>query len=199
MPVRRRSTETMTKQRLGHLLIEHSIMLLKGAIDDGMLRSFSQQLHTVSRGDGLVVILLSTPGGGVEEGMILYRALEALAHVREIWLGAVASVQSFGLPLMMAVPAEQRFAYPDTLFYAHRTTISGDIHFAGDTATHEYQLRERQANLEAHLQRQRVMEEIICRGTGMSKRQVKKLCDEPRMLSAAEALELGFVSKIITQ
>ena len=174
------------------------VVYLRGQVKDEMVEYFGSQAHVFREaGDEPVVVMLTTLGGGVLDGMIIYNMLRLIAQHRKVWLLASVTVQSVGLTMMMAVPGERRLAFGDTSFYGHHAKMGYKLECDGGIRDHEYEIAEYQASLDRHRRERQRLVDIVAEGTGMKSEDVTALYDAPRFLDVDEARKLGFISGIL--
>jgi ATP-dependent Clp protease, protease subunit len=132
-----------------------------------------------------VVLLLSTPGGVVMNGMNLYNVLRALPF--KLVTHNVGNVDSIGNAVFLA--GEERYACPHSTFMFHGVA-SG---FPPGGQLEAKQLRERLDNIKADELR---IGSIIEQRTNLTHRQVAALFREARTKDATQAVSAGIVHQI---
>src|SRR4051812_5103512 len=104
---------------------------LLGSVDEQMLRSFLDQRSKLPKGDGPVVVELSSTGGEAETGRRLAQELRMLAASREVFILGKSYVYSAGVTVMAAIPASHRFLTRDTVLLIHERRISKTLALSG--------------------------------------------------------------------
>jgi ATP-dependent protease ClpP protease subunit len=132
-----------------------------------------------------VVLLLSTPGGVVMNGMNLYNVLRALPF--KLVTHNVGNVDSIGNAVFLA--GEERYACPHSTFMFHGVAAS----LPPGSQFEAKQLRERLDNIKADELR---IGSIIEQRTDLTNRQVAALFREARTKDAAQAVSAGIVHQI---
>lgn len=133
-----------------------------------------------------VRLLLSTPGGGVVNGMNLYNVLRGMPF--RLVTHNVGNVDSVGNAVFLA--GERRLACPHSTFMFHGVTFTPSAGYVMD----EKALRER---LESVLADQRRIAGVIAERTTLSPEEIEPLFTEARTKDAAEALRTGLVHRVM--
>jgi ATP-dependent Clp endopeptidase proteolytic subunit ClpP len=157
------------------------IIHLYGDIDDAASYRFSVALGIMDREDGDITIQLSSTGGSVEDGFAIYDAIR-LARNRVVIVG-FGPIMSMAAVIMQA--AELRLMAPNARFMIH------DGHVGVETTALKFASAARE--MSRCLER---MVEILAERSGLTSQKILRLLNEETYLSAAEALESGFVDGI---
>jgi len=137
-------------------------------------------------------------GGGFAHGKTLFNELRALATGRKLYIVTSSEISSMALFVLMAVPREQRFTFPMTYFYFHKSRMQHEVGSGWNLKDqHEYDMKEYGAEIELGANLDHDYEEVILKGSTMTKAQIRELETNPRYLSAKEAVQLGLVAGII--
>ncbi|MGB1190768.1 MAG: ATP-dependent Clp protease proteolytic subunit [Pseudomonadales bacterium] len=90
-----------------------------GQVDEKMARTVSQQLLALSAdGDEPITLYISSPGGHVESGDVIYDMIKFVKPtVRVIGTGWVASAAT---NIYLAAKKENRFSLPNTRYLVHQ-------------------------------------------------------------------------------
>jgi ATP-dependent protease ClpP protease subunit len=132
-----------------------------------------------------VVLLLSTPGGVVMNGMNLYNVLRAMPF--KLVTHNVGNVDSIGNAVFLA--GEERYACPHSTFMFHGVAAG----FEGGGQLEAKQLRERLDSIKADELR---IGSIIEQRTNLTHREVAALFREARTKDATQAVSAGIVNQI---
>lgn len=162
-------------------------VLVFGTITDTLAADVVRRLIALdTMGDAPIDLIVSSPGGHVESGDAIHDAVGFIrAPVTMIGSGWVGSAATH---LFLAAPRERRVCLPNTRFLIHQPS-SGVGGAASDVAIQARELvraRERIAS-------------TIARATGRTLAQVLEDIDRDRWMSAAEAVDYGLVSRIVTR
>ena len=135
--------------------------------------------------DAPITIFISSPGGHVESGDVIYDMIKFIKPaVKVVGTGWVASAAT---NIYLAAKKENRFALPNTRFLVHQPSggSSGD---ATDIKIQADQIVKTRARINR----------IIANETGRALEQVEKDTDRDYWMSVDEAIAYGIVHKVIT-
>lgn len=131
-----------------------------------------------------IYLYINSPGGSITAGMAIYDTMQYIKpDVATFAMGMAASMGQF---LLSSGAPGKRFATPHARVMMHQP--SGGI--AG-TAT------DIRINAELIMHMKRVLSELTAAQTGKTLEQITKDADRDRWFTADEALEYGFVDKVI--
>ena len=132
-----------------------------------------------------IMLYINSPGGHVSAGLAIYDTMQYLhCDVATICMGQAASMGSF---LLAAGTKGKRYALPHARIMMHQP--SGGI---GGTAA------DIAIQAEQMLYTKRMFQERVAYHTGQSPQQIEADSDRDRWFTAQEALEYGFIDKVIT-
>jgi ATP-dependent Clp protease protease subunit len=130
-------------------------------------------------------LYINSPGGSVTAGMAIYDTMQYIKpDVGTVAMGMAASMGQF---LLSSGAKGKRFALPHTRVLMHQPL--GGI---GGTAT------DIKIQAELILKMKQEMAELTAEQTGKSLEQILKDNDRDHWFTAAEALEYGFIDKVVT-
>lgn len=160
-------------------------VFVTGEINTAMAKLVAEQLHALAYiNDEPIVMFISSPGGHVESGDMIFDAIRFIKPV----VIAVGSgwVASAGALIYVAAEKENRYSLPNTRFLLHQPTGG----FQGramdfDTYAKEITIMKERLN------------KIFSDATGQPVEKVRVDTDRDFWLSAQEAVEYGLVHKII--
>lgn len=132
-----------------------------------------------------VVLLFSTPGGVVMNGMNVYNVLRAMPF--KLTTYNVGNVDSIGNAIFLA--GEERYACPNSTFMFHGVAFTP----AANTSCDEKFLRERLDSLQADQKR---IGAIIEERTNLTAEQIGPLFLEAQTKDAAYAVSAGIVDQV---
>jgi ATP-dependent protease ClpP protease subunit len=141
--------------------------------------------NIATQGVAKVTLCLSTPGGGVMQGMNIYNMLRAMPF--ELITHNVGNVDSIGNAIFLA--GKKRYACAHSTFMFHGVGFAVD----GPERLEEKALRER---LDSILADQKRIGTIIEERTALTPAQIEPLFLEARTKDAAYALEAWIVDEI---
>jgi ATP-dependent Clp protease protease subunit len=156
-----------------------------GQITEKIARSVTEKLLALaSDNDDPITIYISSPGGHVESGDVIYDMIKFVKpEVRVVGAGWVASAAT---NIYLAAKKENRFSLPNTRFLVHQPS-GGSQGDATDIQIQADQIIKTKARIN----------KIISEETGRPLEQVEKDTDRDYWMSVDEAVEYGIVSKVI--
>ena len=168
-------------------LLRDRIIFLGTQVDDDIANKLCAQILLLAAEDPArdISLYINSPGGSVTAGMAIYDTMQyAECDISTIAFGLAASMGQF---LLTAGTKGKRFALPHTRIMMHQPSagIGGS---AADIAIMAEQF--------AHTKRE--LNELQAQHTGKSIEQVTTDADRDRWFTAADALEYGFIDRVIT-
>ncbi len=156
-----------------------------GQINEDAARKVTEQLLAWSaESDDPITIYISSPGGHVESGDVIYDMVKFIKPtVRVVGMGWVASAAT---NIYLSAESENRYALPNTRFLVHQPS-GGSQGDATDIKIQAEQILRTKARINR----------IIARETGQPLEQVEKDTDRDHWMSVEEAKDYGIVGKII--
>jgi ATP-dependent Clp protease protease subunit len=156
-----------------------------GEINDKIARSTTERLLALaSDGDDPISIYISSPGGHVESGDVVYDMIKFIKPVvRVIGTGWVASAAT---TIYLAAKKENRFSLPNTRYLVHQPS-GGSQGRATDIAIQAEQIVAMRARIN----------KLIADETGQPIERVAVDTDRDYWMTAEEAIKYGIVSKIV--
>ena len=156
-----------------------------GDINDKMARSVTEKfLALAAESDEPISIYISSPGGHVESGDVIYDIIKFIKPtVKMIGTGWVASSAA---TIYLAADKANRYSLPNTRFLVHQPSggSSGD---ATDIAIQAEEIVKTRTRIN----------KLIADETGQPLERVAKDTDRDFWMSAEEAIEYGIVGKVI--
>jgi len=132
-----------------------------------------------------IYLYINSPGGSITAGMAIYDTMQYIKpDVATVAMGMAASMGQF---LLSSGAPGKRFATPHARVMMHQP--SGGIY--GTTT-------DVRINAELIMHMKRTLAQLTADQTGKTLEQVNKDADRDRWFTAEEALEYGFVDKVIT-
>lgn len=157
-----------------------------GGIDERVARTVTEQLLALAaESDDPITIYISSPGGHVESGDVVYDMIKFVKpEVRVVGTGWVASAAT---NIYLAAKKENRYALPNTRFLVHQPS-GGSRGDATDIAIQAEEIVKTRARINR----------LISEETGRPLEQVEKDTDRDYWMSVEEAIEYGIVGKSVT-
>ena len=168
-------------------LLKERIIWLGSEVRDENANAICAQMMLLAAEDPEkdIFLYINSPGGSITAGMAIYDTMQFVQpDVATVAMGMAASMGQF---LLSSGAKGKRFATPHARVMMHQP--SGGI---GGTAT-DVRIT---AQLIMHMKS--VLAELIADQTGKSVEQIHADSDRDRWFTAPEALEYGFVDRIIT-
>jgi ATP-dependent Clp protease protease subunit len=170
---------------LAHKFLKTRQILLSGEINKPLAEKIVRQLLVLEAdSNDPIKIFIDSPGGDADAGYAIFDMIRFInAPVYTIGMGLVASAGSI---ILLAAPAERRFALPNSHYLIHQP-LSGIKGVATEIEIHA-----------AELEKMRVkINELIAAETGLAVDKVAKDTDRDFWMNAAEAKDYHLVSKVI--
>lgn len=183
------SPATRTSARSGFMdekLFKSRAITLFGSIDDKLARSVTERLLALaSDGDDPITLYVSSPGGHVESGDVIYDMIKFIQPVvKVVGTGWVASAAT---TIYLAAEKENRFSLPNTRFLVHQP-LGGARGDATDIAIQAEQIVKMRARIN----------QLIANETGQPLDRVAQDTDRDYWMTVEEAVEYGIVGKVIS-
>jgi ATP-dependent Clp protease, protease subunit len=157
-----------------------------GQINERIARSVTEQLLALSaESSDPITIYISSPGGHVESGDVIYDMIKFIKPVvRVVGTGWVASAAT---SIYLAAKRENRFSLPNTRYLVHQPS-GGSRGVATDISIQAQQIMKTKQRIN----------KLISDETGRPLEQVEKDTDRDYWMSVDEAIEYGIVTKVVT-
>ncbi len=170
---------------LDEKLFKSRSVTIFGEINDKIARAVTERLLALDAdSDEPISIYISSPGGHVESGDVIYDMIKFInAPVKVIGTGWVASAAT---TIYLAAEKENRFALPNTRFLIHQP-LGGSRGDATDIKIQAEQIVKTRARIN----------QLIANETGQPLDRVAKDTDRDYWMSVEEAKAYGIVSKIV--
>ena len=166
-------------------LFKSRCLTIFGEINDKIARSVTERLLALaSENDDPITLYISSPGGHVESGDVVYDIIKFIKPVvRVIGTGWVASAAA---TIYLAADKENRFALPNTRFLIHQP-LGGSRGDATDIAIQAEQIVRTKARIN----------QLIAKETGQPLDRVAKDTDRDYWMTADEAKEYGMIDEVL--
>jgi ATP-dependent Clp protease protease subunit len=168
-------------------LLKDRIVLLGEAVDEHTASLICAQLLFLESEDPAkeIYLYINSPGGMVTAGLAIYDTMRYIAcPVATLCMGQAASM---GALLLCAGSPGMRYALPHSRIMIHQP--SGG--FRGQATDIEIHARE-------VLRLKQTLNEIMAEHSGQPVERMEELTERDNFLSAAEAVELGLVDRVLT-
>ena len=168
-------------------LLRERIIFLGGQVDDDIANQLCAQMLLLAADDSGrdIHLYINSPGGSVSAGMAVYDTMQFIGNdVATIAMGMAASMGQF---LLCAGAAGKRFALPHARIMMHQPS-GGMGGTAADIAIQAEQM----------LYTKRMFQERVAFHTGQPQAQIEADSDRDRWFTAQEAMDYGFIDKVVT-
>lgn len=169
-------------------LLRQRIILLGQQVDDEVANRIAAQMLLLAAEDpqAEISLYINSPGGSVSAGMAIFDTMEVIGcDVATFGMGLAASMGQF---LLSAGTAGKRYALPHCQILMHQPS-------AGVSGT------ESDIMIQAQMFRRSKQElsELVASHTGQTVERITTDSDRDRWFSADEALEYGFIDRVIAR
>ena len=170
---------------LDEKLFKSRAITIFGEINDNVARSVTERLLALAAAnDDPIMIYISSPGGHVESGDVVYDMINFIKpEVKVIGTGWVASAAT---TIFLTAKKKNRFALPNTRFLVHQPS-GGSRGDATDIAIQAEQIVKMKARIN----------QLIADETGQSLERVAEDTDRDYWMSVEEAIDYGIVGKVV--
>lgn len=174
-----------TPAMLTEKLFQKRHIILTGGIDDEKAKIVSAQLLAMAaENDEPINLFISSPGGHVESGDMIYDMIKFVSPtVRTIGSGWVASA---GALIFVAAEKQNRFCLPNTRFLLHQPSggMGGNASDIAIQAKEIIKMKDR-------------LNQIFATETGQSLDVIEKDTDRDFWMGTEEAINYGLLGKVI--
>lgn len=166
-------------------LFKSRAITIFGNIDDKLARGVTEKLLALAaENDDPITIYISSPGGHVESGDVVYDMIKFITpEVKVVGTGWVASAAT---TIFLAAKKENRFCLPNTRFLVHQP-LGGARGDATDIAIQAEQIVKMRTRIN----------QLIADETGQPLERVAQDTDRDYWMTVEEAIEYGIVSKAV--
>lgn len=178
--------EAPTSRFIDEKLFKSRSITIFGEIDERLARSVTEKLLALAAaGDEPITLYISSPGGHVESGDVVYDMIKFIKpEVRVVGTGWVASAAT---TIYLAAKKENRFSLPNTRFLVHQPS-GGSRGRASDIKIQAEQIIK---------MRERI-NRLIADETGQPLERVARDTDRDYWMTVEEAIDYGIVGRKIT-
>jgi len=168
-------------------LLKERIIVLGSEVTDQVANRICAQLLLLAAEDSErdINLWINSPGGSVYSGMAIYDTMQFISN--DVVTVAMGMAASMGQLLLCAGAKGKRFALPHARIMMHQP--SGGI---GGTAA------DIAIQAEQMLYTKRMFQDRVSFHTGQSAEQIEADSDRDRWFTAQEAMDYGFIDKVVT-
>ena len=168
-------------------MLKTRTVLISGTIKKELAEKTIRQLLLLEdMSDDPIRVFIDSPGGDADAG---YAIFDMLRFVKpDIWTIGMGLVASAAAIIQLAAPKERRVGLPNSHYLIHQP-LSGIRGVATDIEIHAKELEKLRGKINR----------LIADETGVPYIQVEKDTDRDYWMNAAEAVNYGLISKVITR
>ncbi len=174
---------------IDQLIFESRTIFVSGEVNSEMAVKVNRQLLALERSNpsAPIVLWIDSPGGEVYSGFSIYDTIQFIQpRVITIVAGLAASM---GSVIALAADKENRLAFPNSKLLIHQPLLGGV-------------LRGQASDLEIHakdiIALKKKMHRLYAERTGVAESKFIEIMERDRWVEPGEAIELGLISKIIS-
>lgn len=170
-------------------LLMDRILFLSSEIDSDVSNILSAQLLWLEQqGDGDITMNISSPGGSIYDGYIILDTMNYIKpEISTICMGMVASMATI---IASSGTKGKRFILPHSRFLIHQPMTG----ISNGTQCSDVQIKAKEIEiLKVELTK------ILSNNSNLDYDEVEKMCDRDTIMTAEEAVNYGFLDKIITK
>lgn len=166
-------------------LFKSRAITIFGEINDNLAQAVTAKLLALAAdNDDPITIYISSPGGHVESGDVIYDMIKFIEpEIKVIGTGWVASAAT---TIYLAADKENRFSLPNTRFLVHQP-LGGARGDATDIAIQAEEIVKMRGRIN----------QLVADETGQPLERVAKDTDRDYWMTVDEAIEYGIVNKIV--
>lgn len=167
-------------------MLKTRTILIAGEINKELAERVIRQLLILEQeSEDPIRVFIDSPGGDADAG---YGIFDTIRFVQpDVWTVGVGLVASAGALILLAADKDKRVAFPNSHYLIHQP-LSGIRGVATDIEIHAREIEKMRARINT----------LISEETGKPMEQVEKDTDRDYWMSAAEAVEYGLVSRVVT-
>ncbi|HEY8471418.1 MAG TPA: ATP-dependent Clp protease proteolytic subunit [Natronosporangium sp.] len=168
-------------------LLRERIIFLGSEVTDSIANRICAQLLLLAAEDPQrdIYLWINSPGGSVHSGMAIYDTMQYIEN--DVVTTALGLAASMGQLLLCAGTKGKRYALPHARIMMHQPS-GGMGGTASDIAIQAEQM----------IYTKKMFQDRVAFHTGQTVEQIEKDSDRDRWFTAQEALEYGFIDKVIT-
>jgi ATP-dependent Clp protease protease subunit len=180
-----KNSKGATSSFIDEKLFKSRSITIFGEINDKLARNVTEHLLALAaESDELITLYISSPGGHVESGDVIYDIIKFIKpEVQVVGTGWVASAAT---TIYLAAKKENRFSLPNTRFLIHQP-LGGSRGDATDIKIQAEQIVKTRTRIN----------QLIADETGQQLDRVAEDTDRDYWMTVDEAIEYGIVGKCI--
>lgn len=180
-------TQSMVSLSIFSRLMMDRIIYLGAEINSDVSNIISAQLLWLEQqGEGDITIQVTSPGGEIYSGYVILDTMNYIKpDISTVCMGMVASMATV---IASSGTKGKRFILPHARFLIHQP-MSG---ISPGTQASDIQIHAREIDI-----LKKELTQILTKNSNLTYEEVEKMCDRDTIMTAQEAVNYGFVDKII--
>jgi len=178
--------KSQTFDPLATRMLKTRTILISGEINKELAEKTIRQLLLLEEmSEEPIRIFIDSPGGDADAGFAIFDMIRFVKP--QVWTIGMGLVASAAAIIQLAAPRERRVGLPNSHYLIHQP-LSGIRGVATDIEIHAKELEKLHEKIN----------QLIAEETGTPASQVEKDTDRDYWMNAAEAVNYGLISKVIT-
>ncbi|MBR5509937.1 MAG: ATP-dependent Clp protease proteolytic subunit [Lachnospiraceae bacterium] len=169
-----------------HHLMNRKIFL-SGGIDGPLAEQFLEQMMYLEEKEEPVTLIVNSPGGEVNAGLLIYDILQSATIPVDICCAGMAS--SMAAIILASGQKGHRFILPHSRVMIHEPLIAGGV---GGSATSIRNISE------SILETREITNGILAKHTGKTLEEINKATAYDNYMNAEQAVAFGICDRIVT-
>ena len=166
------------------------IIRLTGEISEETSESFILNLHRVAKIPGEIIVIVSSDGGDIEEGLRIIDALQ-LAKNNGCPIYTVVSGKAYSMSAFIACTGDKRTIYPHSRLMFHASRFEGTDDGRTLTAVELQKMHDELSMCDG------VFRELMAK-VGLDQATIERMLASDTYVNAEEAISLGLMNSIET-
>ena len=168
-------------------LMQRRIFLL-GSIDAEAANEFMEQMLYLDAADGAIDIIINSPGGEVNAGLLIYDMMQSCKSEVNIYCAGLAA--SMAAILLAGGSPGHRFILPHSKVMIHEPLIAGGI---GGSATSIRNISD------SILETRKLTNGLLAKHTGKTLKEIDKATSFDNYMNAEQAVKFGICDTIVNR
>jgi ATP-dependent Clp protease protease subunit len=188
-PEKKSPTQTPSFTPIDQHLFESRTIFVSGEVDSDLAVTVNRQLLAMERANpnAQIVLWIDSPGGEIHSGFSIYDTARFIQPKVVTLVSGLAA--SMGSVISLCAEKEDRLAFPNSKFLIHQPLISGVIRGqASDLVIHAQDIIETKKKLHR----------LYAERTGSPVEKFVEYMERDKWLLPKEAIELGLISKLVS-
>lgn len=162
-------------------------LFLTGEVDENMANNFVAELLYCVENKMSVDIYINSPGGSVNDGLVIYDVIQACEGKIDINMYCIGTAASMGAVILAGGQKGRRFILPHSKVMIHEPLIAGGL---GGSATSI------KKTADSILETKAITNGILAKHTGKTIEEIDEATSFDNFMNAEEAIEFGICDEI---